>query len=188
MSVLESYGRSQDVLDRVLATVPSDGWEKASECPGWTVRDVAGHVIWGQHALGHWATERVYQNTVGAPGSIHPAEMAGDDPLDNWRAARAATAGTLTGAALRTVVVPAQVEIPLVGVVTAYVTDTLVHAWDIGHSFVPTLRLDDELVAESFDWARRYAPRTPGFFGPELQPQQGADLQTRWLAFLGRAA
>jgi hypothetical protein len=28
----------------------------------------------------------------------------------------------------------------------------------------------------------------PGFFGPELTPPPDADEQTRWLAYLGRAA
>ena len=30
--------------------------------------------------------------------------------------------------------------------------------------------------------------RVPGFFGPELAPPPDIDEQTRWLAFLGRAA
>jgi hypothetical protein len=30
--------------------------------------------------------------------------------------------------------------------------------------------------------------RAPQFFGPELTRPSGADEQTRWLAFLGRAA
>jgi hypothetical protein len=38
-----------DVLDRtadLLASLDADGWEAASMCDGWTVRDVAGHIVW----------------------------------------------------------------------------------------------------------------------------------------------
>ncbi|WP_414172184.1 maleylpyruvate isomerase N-terminal domain-containing protein [Clavibacter tessellarius] len=38
-----------DVLDRtadLLDSLDADGWEAASMCEGWTVRDVAGHVVW----------------------------------------------------------------------------------------------------------------------------------------------
>lgn len=37
------------MLDRtadLLASLDADGWEAASMCDGWTVRDVAGHIVW----------------------------------------------------------------------------------------------------------------------------------------------
>jgi uncharacterized protein (TIGR03086 family) len=153
------------------------------------VRDVAGHVIWAQEQLRHWATGQEYRQVAGAPGQPDPGQMAGDDPVATWRAARARCLDALTDEALRrTVSLPALGETPLTAVVTLLVTDTLAHAWDIGHAVGLAVRLDPALIAGSFAWARDNAVRSPQFFGPELTPPSGADEQTRWLAFLGRAA
>jgi uncharacterized protein (TIGR03086 family) len=186
---MECYRRAQDGFDAVLAAVPADKWEAASACEQWTVRDVAGHVIWGQEQLRHWATGRPYAVTAGAPGAPHPGVLAGDDPVSAWRAARAASVASLSDEALtRTVVLPGLGERPLSAIVTLLITDHLAHTWDIGHGIGLDVRLDPELVPVSFAWARDNMIRVPGLFGPELAASPHADEQTRWLAYLGRAA
>jgi uncharacterized protein (TIGR03086 family) len=188
-NTMDSYRRAQDGFDAVLAAVPADGWGEPSACALWTVRDVAGHVIWGQEQLRHWATGQDYTVTEGGPGTPHPREIAGTDPVATWRAARAATVETLTDEALgRSVSLGPVGEKPVAAIVTLLVTDHLAHAWDIGHPLGLDVRLDPDLVAGSFAWARDNVMRAPGFFGPELMPPPDADEQTRWLAYLGRAA
>lgn len=188
-NLMESYRRAQEGFDGVLAAVPADRWDAPSACTGWTVRDVAGHVIWGQEQLRHWATGQEYTRTEGRPGAPHPGVMAGSDPVATWRAARAAAAEALTDEALgRTVVLPALGERSLAAIVTLLVTDHLAHTWDIGHALGLDVRLDPELLPGSFAWARDNVIRVPGFFGPELAPPPDADEQARWLAYLGRAA
>ena len=189
MTTMDTYRRAQDTFDTVLAAVPGDRWDTPSRCTEWTVRDVAGHVIWGQEQLRHWATGQDYPVDTGAPGAPHPAEMAGDNPVATWRTARERSVATLTDEALgRMISLPGLGEIPVQAMVVAFATDQLAHAWDIGHALGITVRLDPELVAGSFAWARQRILRAPGFFGPELTPPADADEQTRWLAFLGRAA
>jgi uncharacterized protein (TIGR03083 family) len=68
MNLMTSYRRAQDGLDAMLAAVPADRWEAPSPCAGWTVRDVAGHLIWGQDQLRCWATGDAYDEP-GGPGS-----------------------------------------------------------------------------------------------------------------------
>jgi uncharacterized protein (TIGR03086 family) len=188
-NTMDAYRRAQDGFDAVLVAVPPDRWDASSACAGWTVRDVAGHVIWGQEQLRHWATGREYAGTDGGPGTPQPGEMAGSDPVATWRAARSATVETLTDEALaRSVLLGPLGERPIAAIVTLLVTDHLAHAWDIGHAVGVDVRLDPDLVAGSFSWARDNVVRAPGFIGPELTPPRDADEQTRWLAYLGRAA
>jgi uncharacterized protein (TIGR03083 family) len=78
MDTMESYRRAQDGFGAILAAVRSDQWDAPSTCTEWTVRDVAGHVIWGQHQMRAWGTGEEYTQMAGAPGMPHPAEMAGD--------------------------------------------------------------------------------------------------------------
>jgi uncharacterized protein (TIGR03086 family) len=189
MDTMELYARAQDGFDAVVAAVRADQWGAPSTCSEWTVRDVAGHVIWGQHQLRAWATGSNYTERAGAPGAPHPATMSGADPVATWRAARKESVVTLTDEALATTVtITGLGEVPLAGLLTLLITDHVTHTWDIGHALGMDVRLDPELVDVAFDWSRSHVVRRPGFFGPELTAPPSADEQTRMLAFLGREA
>jgi hypothetical protein len=84
VNAMECYRRAQDGFDAVLAAVPGGKWDDASACERWTLRDVAGHVIWGQEQMRHWATGQPYDVRDGAPGAPHPGVLAGDDPVASY--------------------------------------------------------------------------------------------------------
>jgi uncharacterized protein (TIGR03086 family) len=189
MDTMESYRRAQDLLDEVLGAVREEQWDGPSACAEWSVRDVAGHVIWGQRQLRAWATGAEYTDRSGAPGAPRPRELAADDPAETWRAARQDALAVLDAESLaRLVSLPGLGDIPVAGLITLLTTDTLAHAWDIGHACGLDVRFDEAVIPGAFEWSRRNAVRRPGFFGPELDPPADADEQTRLLAFLGRAA
>lgn len=189
MDELELYRLAQDGFDAVIAAVGPRHWEAPSACAGWSVRDVAGHVIWGQHRIRAWATGEEYAEQAGAPGAPHPGVLAADDPVGTWRAARKESVAALSEESLgRPTSIPGMGEVPLGYLVTLFITDHVAHTWDIGYPLGMAVRLDPVLVQVAFDWARANLVRRPGFFGPELTPPAGADEQTRMLAFLGRAA
>lgn len=180
---MELYEKAQNEFDTILAAVPEDGWDRPSMCREWTVRDVAGHVIWGQHQLRAWVTGAPDPARDGAPGTPHPAVMTGDDPVATWRAARMVPSGAELD---RSATLPGLGEVPVPGLMALLVTDLTAHTWDIGHALGLPVDLPSPLVAASFAWAREHVVRRPGFFGPELTPAPDADDQTRMLAFLGR--
>lgn len=185
------YLRAQDDFDALAATIAADEWDRRSLCSEWTVRDVVGHVVWGQRLTRDWATGGEYTPRGGAPGAPHPGadELTAAQPLAQWRAARDECRAVLTPEALnRRVVTGAFGEIPLEGFVTALVADFMAHTFDIGHALGRDVRLAPELIPAAFDWSRRQVFRGPGGIGPELTPPPGADEQTRFLAFLGRKA
>ena len=185
MDMVELYRRAQDGFDTVLAGVGADQWNVPSTCTEWSVRDVAGHVIWAQRQLRAWATGEDYAE-VGGPGSEHPAAVVPGDPVAAWRAAREAADATLTEETLK-IPVAAMGGMPLAAIVALLTTDTVTHGWDIGHALGQDVKLDPDVVSAAFDWSRANVMRRPGFFGPELSAPEGADEQTRMLAFLGRA-
>lgn len=184
---MEQYRLAQDGFDAVVAKVPADRWQAPSPCTEWSLRDIVGHVTWGQLQLKAWATGEDDPDPAGAPGAPHPAVMVGGDPVETWRAARTASVASLTPESLaRTTTITGIGEVPVAGVVTLLMTDTLVHTWDVGHALGVDVELDPGLVAVVFDWARSNVVRQPGSFGPEVTPPADADEQTRMLAFLGR--
>lgn len=185
--LLDSYNRCVDQLESALAAVPAGRWEDPTPCAEWSLRDIAGHVIWGQRQLRCWAIGEDYRGLPGGPGTPHPAAIAPGDPLPRWEAARAATDATLAQASLdQTLSVPGLGEVPLAAMVVILTNDSLIHAWDLRQAVDGDVRLPDDLVAASQVWARENVTRAPGFFGPELRAPAGADEQSRWLAYLGR--
>lgn len=115
--------------------------------------------------------------------------MTGADPLETFRRARLTAEEALNAEALdRLARLPRLGEQPLTAIIPLLITDHLAHAWDIGHALRLDLRLDADLLEDSFAWARTNILRAPALFGPELGPASDANQQTRWLAYLGRAS
>jgi uncharacterized protein (TIGR03086 family) len=189
VNALDQYRRAQDGFESVLSAVSPENWDTPSMCADWTLRDVAGHLIWGQKQVRHWALGQEYGNLDGAPGAAHPAVLAASDPLDAYKRARAAAAESLTEQALgRVVRLPGLGETRLSALIPLLITDHMAHAWDIGHALSMDLRLDNDMISVSYAWARTHILRAPGFFGPELLAPPDADTQAHWLAYLGRVA
>ncbi|WP_037346875.1 TIGR03086 family metal-binding protein [Sciscionella sediminilitoris] len=188
--VLADYRAAQDCFETVLAEVPPRDWDAPSECAEWSVRDVVGHTIWGLELVRHLATGQDYLDRTGSPGSERPGELAGADPRDTWRGARAALSLTVTslGNPAPSAFVAAHPDARLrefLGVVTL---DFLAHSWDIGHAIGVPVTLDTGLLRRTAPVARAIVVRATGMFAPRAPCPDGADEQTRWLAFLGRKA
>lgn len=187
MDVMESYRRAQDGFDAVLAAVPVNRWDAPSACAEWTVRDVAGHIVWGQNQMRAWATGTEYGASTGFPGSTNPGSLAGDDPVATWREARTAADPALTpGAIGRQITVEGLGEVPLAVMVEILTNDLLIHGWDIAAGAGVAADLDAGLVSDATVWAHRGIVRRPGFFGAEQPAPDGADEQARLMAYLGR--
>lgn len=187
---IDRYRRALEQFDETVAALPADAWDRPSACEEWTARDVLAHVIWGQELVLAWLTGGEVPSTAGAPGSRHPGERVGADPLGHWRAARTAADAVVTSEGLEGVVRSRGFGEISVGdfIAGPLFMDTLTHAWDIGQAAHMDVRLDPELVPAAFEWSRRNVVRVPEAVGPELAPPDGAGEQTRYLAYLGRRA
>lgn len=188
--ILGVYRQCQDRFDRLLAAVPGQQWDMGSACKAWTARDVVGHVIWGQELVRHLATGREYDSQAGMPGAEHPGQLAANNPLSRWRAARAAADAVLTDEARKQPAPPRFVAqhpgAKLSDFLEILALDFLAHTWDIGYPLDLDVHLDPSLLTQTMPTARKIVVRGPGMFDPELTPPPGADEQTRWLSFLGR--
>ncbi|MFC3455255.1 TIGR03086 family metal-binding protein [Amycolatopsis speibonae] len=189
---VDRYQRTQDTFDAVLAAVSPEQWDAASACEHWTVRDVAGHVIWGLEVLRHHLAGQEYTVRNGPAGSENPGELAGENPLAGWRETREATDALVTDDILGRPAPAWYVANRPDATVTDYLAlltfDTLVHTWDVGSAVGVDVPMEPDIVAPSFSLARLIISRTPGTFGPKVKPAPGADQQTRFLAFLGRVS
>lgn len=179
---------SQDVIDRVTGMVqgfdqrvqaaPADAWGNAAPCEGWTARDVVVHVANNLLGLGSVLAGK-------QPRQIAPEE----DIVAAWNEARDLLLGVIPTADLTTNVPGPFGPMPaneLLGRLVA--TDVLVHTWDLARAVGGDEHLDADAVAAAYKGLKPMGAmiRQPGVFGPRIDVE-GADLQTEFLGFLGRA-
>lgn len=183
---LTGYRRALDGFEPVLCAVPADGWDAPSPCTDWSARDVAGHVIGGQHMIRALAT-----GTVPIEINTAPGRFAGPDPVESWRAARKECTAALTAAALRRPIPFGSLgDVALRDFLDGYTLEILIHTWDIAQATGQAVRLDPDLVHHAFATARVIAPtlRQAGLLGPPRPAPPRSGELTRLLAFLGREA
>lgn len=178
--VRERYSRVAAGLTERVEAVPEGAWANPSPCEGWVARDVVGHLVdWVPAFLRSYA------------GIELPAGPSVDeDPAGAWSALRSSVQATLQDpdVAARRFDSPAgriSVEDAVDQLITA---DVLVHTWDLARAVGLDEALDQEAVRRLVEGMEPHdaALRASGHYGPRVEVGDGADEQTRLLAFLGR--
>jgi len=183
----EVHARALDLTRRSVAGVGTDQWALASDCEGWTVRELVNHVVTGNY----WAAELGSGLTIEQVGDRLDADILGTDPLRAYDDSALVAAAVFRG--------PGALEAPCAvsyGPVPGEIycghrfLDVLVHGWDVATSTGQDTALDPELVEACFEVIEPQIGMLvdSGMFGTALDVPEGAARQTQLLAVLGRRA
>ncbi|MFF4529582.1 TIGR03086 family metal-binding protein [Streptomyces sp. NPDC001407] len=170
--------------DRVHAVGPGQ-WSDPTPCTEWTVRELVNHLTAEQL----WVPPLLDGASIEDLGDTLDGDVLGDDPVATWDAAVAGAreAFAAPGALKRTVQLsygPTAAD----AYASQMVSDAVVHAWDLSRA----IGADEHLPASLVEFTRRevepYAGNLSGtgLFADPVEPPEGADVQTRLLAQLGR--
>ena len=179
------HARALVATGPIVAGVPAAGLDDASVCEGWSVRELLNHVVSGNW----WVPELVSGRTIAEVGDRLDGDLLGADYVAAYQgsADAAAAAFQQPGAMERPVAVSYG---PVPGSVYCghRFIDVLVHGWDLARSTGQDTTLDPDLVQACWEVVE---PELEGFeasgaFGSAVTVPDGADLQTRLLAALGR--
>jgi uncharacterized protein (TIGR03086 family) len=179
--VQDSYRLVSSGFDAAVVAVSPDEWEAQSPCEQWTARDVVAHIVEGHRSV-----------IAGVRGEEAEPLGADEDPRLAWEKASQAI-NVITGdpeAVAKEVDGPTG-KMPAGEIIGRFVTmDLLVHTWDLARTIGADERLDEDSVRRAYETLKPMDAmiRQPNFFGPKLDPPDGADLQTEFLYFLGRRA
>jgi len=179
--VSERYRTVADGFTARVDGVAPGRWDDPTPCPEWTVRDLVAHVV-GVH-------RRVVANVDGREVADVDARA---DLAGQWRQASGAVLDALGDEGRASTVVGGmfgeQTFESLVGRLLC--ADTLVHTWDLARATGQGEELDAGAMAAAAEFLAPIdeAIRRPGGFAPRIDPPAGADAQTRFLNFCGRAA
>jgi uncharacterized protein (TIGR03086 family) len=174
--ILDSWKILSDGYTQRLAAVGSDQWDQASNCEGWSVRDLVNHTIDVQckipDALG-----------AGVGGDL------GDDLVSEWsRVSAAALAAFQADGAMDEVVQGPMGEAPVAQALGIPSMDLLVHTFDLARSTGSDEKLPEDIVEHAFESLKPMDSmlRGEGMFHQKVEVAADADLQTQLIAFTGR--
>ena len=179
--------RASDFYDRHLAAVTSEQWSTPSICDGWSVKDLADHVLGGNRfAVGMLAG-------LDTPTAFSAALADGfdDDPVISYRASmQAQLAAFEAPGALDVVVHHPAGDIGAREFLGFRLGDLLLHAWDLAQSTGRECTLDEELVPVVWEAYRPIlgAANDRGVFGTGASGDVSSEapLSLRLLDLTGR--
>ena len=174
---IRALAEAHDVTGVILAGITREQWALPSPCTGWSVRDVAQHLISGNG---------LFLEALGSK----PVTVPGDDLPEAFRC----TAGLLIDAFGRPGVLERMVEVPfgtLRGAVALQlrVTEALVHGWDLAHATGQRLDFPTATVEQALLFSRGMVGSIPAGRRPFEPPQPApadAPVIDQLAAFLGR--
>jgi uncharacterized protein (TIGR03086 family) len=161
---------------RVQAATP-DSWSNQSPCEEWKARDVVVHIVNNYLRIGSALTGEAL------------APVADDeDAVTAWGRGKAAMLAALEQDLSKPVDGPFG-PMPAADLLGRFVAnDTLVHTWDLARSVGGDEKLPEDVVAGAYAGLKPMDAmiRQPNVFGSKVEVDENADLQTQFLAFLGR--
>lgn len=187
--ISERFGAVAAGFTARVEAVPADAWENPAPCEGWVARDVVRHLV-------EWLPGPGFLlGTFGVETGPIPAVE--DDPAGAWAVVRDTIQGALEDPALagreEDCGPPGRLSLEAAVDMTC-TPDVLVHTWDLARAARLDERLDPAEVHRQVTAIGSLPPeldeamRSSGQFGPRVAVADGADEQTRLLAFMGRTA
>jgi uncharacterized protein (TIGR03086 family) len=184
MDVATLHRRTVESWEARVDGVAPDGWDAATPCEAWNVRDLVNHVV-GEEL---WAVPLLQGATIEDVGDRFEGDVLGESPTSTCHAAAAAAADAVEATAPGSKVHLSYGDEDMEEYVRQLAADHLVHGWDLAVATGGDARLDPELVAEVATWFadREELYRAGGAVGPHLAVS--GDPQTELLAAFGRDA
>ncbi|TMQ90735.1 TIGR03086 family protein [Actinomadura soli] len=188
--VVRLVERAFDATVAVLGAVPAEGWDAASPCAGWTVRQVGNHLVGSLSLVDRYAREEPVSAADADSARYADVDLLGDDPAKALRAVAERCAAAFSAFDTLDREVPFVIgQVPGFLLTRVCLLESLVHGWDIAHATGTPYRADDAVIGAVSSFARRgpiEERRAAGMFAPE-QPARPDDTEfNRLLAFLGR--
>lgn len=177
--VAERFRRLAAGLTERVGAVPDDRWSSPTPCEEWTTRQLVGHMV---------DVCAMHASFVGPPLPAGPT--VDEDPAGAWQAAQSGVQALLDDREVASVEFEGFFGPTTLAQAadTFLCADVLLHTWDLARAAGLDERLDDDEVqrVQAGYASLGEAVRTPGVFGPAVEPPPGADAQARLLAYTGR--
>ncbi len=155
-------------------------WDAPAPVPDWAARDVVRHLV-------EWFPAFL---EAGTGLTLERGPSVDEDPVAAWRVHASAVQELLDGPAAETAFAHPMVgQMPLPRAVDQfYVSDVFMHTWDLARATGQDETLDADTCAQMLAGMQPIEEvlRSSGQYGPRVEVPDDADVQTRFLGFIGR--
>ncbi|MEJ8279419.1 TIGR03086 family metal-binding protein [Pseudonocardia spirodelae] len=168
-------------FSEIVTGATGDAWDRPSPVGGWRARDVVGHLV-------EWFPAFLES---GAGITLPRGPDVEDDPAGAWTTVRDAVQALLDdpATAARRLSNPHVGDLSVPDAVSRLFTaDVFMHTWDLARATGQDETLDPQRCAVMLEGMRTIEDlmRGSGQYGPRVDVPDDADVQTRFLAFIGR--
>jgi uncharacterized protein (TIGR03086 family) len=178
----DDYREVAGHFTRLVDGVPDDAtWNRRSPVPGWTARDVVGHLV-------GWFPDFL---ATGAGVTLPQGPSVDEDPVCAWRTMSDGVQAVLDdpASADKNLVNPHIGEVALPMAIAQFFTnDVFMHTWDLARATGQDESLDPQRCVALLEQLQPLDDllRSSGQYGPKVDVPDDADAQTKMLAFIGR--
>ena len=175
------YRRVAGQFTELISQVPDGAWERPAPCEGWVARDVVGHLV-------DWIP--AFLLAAGGP-ALPAGPSVESDPAGAWAAVDGSVQAILDDAVASAL----EISHPRAGthrledaIAMFFLGDVLVHTWDLARAVGVDVTLDPDVVHDMLVGMEPLDEmlRASGQYGAKVQVPDGANEQTRLIAFTGR--
>lgn len=181
-----------EATGQLIGGVPPGQWDAPTPCPGWTARDLVGHLITGNAVFAQALSQNPANEGTSTPAPGNPVPSL--PPDGELATAYGGGAARLLDAFRRPGVLEETVTVPF-GTVPGFValhlrlTELLVHGWDLARATGQATAFPAELAQQELEFSRAHLSdippgRTP--FGPSRPVPADAAPLDQLVACLGR--
>jgi uncharacterized protein (TIGR03086 family) len=182
--VSEAADRYRNVAEgftRRANAVPEGAWDNPAPCAGWAARDIVRHLV-------EWVPPFLAD---GAGIDLPTVASVDVEPARAWTTMSEAIQALLDDPRRA----GSEFDHPRAGrhrlddaITTFILGDVLIHTWDLARATGLDETLDPVEVAGMFDGIQGLDEvlRQSGQYGPKVDVDENADVQTRLIAFVGR--
>lgn len=175
-SAVERHRQVADVFaDRVAAT---GDWDALAPVPGWTARDVVGHLV-------GWFPAFLASGGITLPAGPDVA----DDPALAWRHQTNGVQELIESRGDESFTHPYAGTHTLIDAVSSfYVADIFMHTWDLARATGQDHHLDEDFAASLLEGMRPIEEmlRSSGQYGAPVPVGEDAPAVDRLMGFIGR--
>ena len=185
MNLVELHKKAGEKVKEAISGIKHDQWEKVSDCPDWTLRDLVNHIV----SENLWVPELMEGKTIDEIGDKFEGDCLGRYPLEAFdKSQRAADEAISKPGALKKIVHLSYGDIPAEVYIGHRLDDLVVHGWDILKYSGQEDELDQELVEGLWEIMEPQfgGMQGSGMFGSPVNVSKDGSLQDKLLGALGR--
>ena len=172
--LLDLYSRASEwTLQKVKGA--ASGLDSDTPCERWNVRELMNHMLETQR----YFVGSARGQSVSPPGQTPAATLLGDDPVQEFKKAREETMNTYGDKDVL------EKSGPTLGIAVA---DQLLHGWDLAKATGQDTTMPPALAEAAYQMihGKLTDDQRKGSFKPELQVDDTASAQDKFLAYAGR--